>query len=148
LVAIDRENEAARAVIHLSGLRDAVLARLSKSARKIQPLPLSLVIFGSFARGMTRPDSDVDVLAVRSEGVGADDERWRQSFGGWLDGAARIVGNPVNSVELAAGDLEHSKVGRGSFWSEVAEDGIPLIGRGILYKGGRITLAPIADDAT
>src|ERR1019366_7769590 len=51
LVRLNRDNEAARAVLALADLQRGVLARLAGEARKIRSTPACHVVFGSFARG-------------------------------------------------------------------------------------------------
>ena len=138
LVALARDNEAARCVLRLASLRDSVLARLRVEARLIDPAPASLVLFGSFASGTARAESDVDVLAVRSEGTAADDERWIDSLGRWTDHASRVAGNPVNLIEVGADQLPHLLHEPGSVWQAASTDGIVLAGSGLCAVGGAI----------
>src|SRR5437879_6015166 len=90
LVSLARDNEATRAVLALESLTEAVLARLRTEAEAIEPVPANLTVFGSFAAGSARSDSDLDVLAVRPDGVGQDEPRWLDSLGRWCDRASRI----------------------------------------------------------
>src|SRR6266568_8575254 len=64
LVRLDRRNEATRTVLALAQLHQRVVRRLRTEAAKIKPPPVSLVVFGSFARGQAHAASDLDVLAV------------------------------------------------------------------------------------
>ena len=116
-------------MLALAGLRDAVIDWLRDEARTIDPAPLSLVIFGSFARGDAREGSDIDVLAVPPTGlVGTDDDRWVDTLGRWQDRAGRIAGNPVN-VLLASVEELPGLVGRtGSVWESAARDGVLIAG--------------------
>lgn len=127
LVSLDRENEAARLVAALSDVREAVLGRLRDGVRSIRPAPASVVLFGSFAAGTATRDSDVDVLVVRATVVSEDDDRWLDSLGGWVDRAARIVGNPVNPIVVGESDVGKLLHRQDSFWGEIAETGL-LIG--------------------
>jgi predicted nucleotidyltransferase len=88
------------------------------------------VVFGSFARGEAGLDSDVDVLAVRPPGVtnGADDE-WIDSLGRWADQATRVIGNPVNLVEIEAAELPGLLAGpEPSVWHDATRDGVVVAG--------------------
>lgn len=128
LVSLDRENEAARLVAALAGVRDAVLRRLRQGARAIRPAPASLVVFGSFAAGTAISDSDVDVLAVRASDVPEDNGEWLDSLGRWVDRAARITGNPVNLLLVGESEVPDLLDRRGSVWGEAAQNGIVLAG--------------------
>lgn len=137
LVSLARDNEAARAVVALAGLRDAVLDRLRDEARTIEPAPASLVVFGSFATGGARADSDIDVLAVRAAGVEANDPRWVDSLGRWADRARKIAGNPVNLLDAAADDLPRLLRREDSVWASAARAGVLVAGAGLHHVGGR-----------
>ena len=91
LVRLVRENEAARSVLSLVDLRQGVLARFEREARKIRPAPTCLAVFGSFARGEAHENSDVDVLAVPPTDAHSDGGHWTAALGQWSDRAARIA---------------------------------------------------------
>ncbi len=130
LVALDRRNEAAGAVLALAQLQRSTLERLAASARTLSPPPASLVVFGSFARGEATAKSDLDVLAVRAAGVAADDEAWADALAGWEVAARRVTGNPV---ELLVVGVEELPVllrddRRGGLWRSIEVEGITLAG--------------------
>jgi predicted nucleotidyltransferase len=56
----------------LGDMRTAVVERLRELARDLDPQPVSLIAFGSFARGTADSSSDIDLLAIRSAIVDAD----------------------------------------------------------------------------
>jgi predicted nucleotidyltransferase len=128
LVALVRDNEAARAVLTLASLTDAVLARLRIEARDIEPMPTSLTVFGSFAAGAARADSDLDVLAVRPEGVAPDERLWLDSLGRWRDRATRIAGNPVKLMEVSTEEAPRLLSRPGSVWEAIGREGVLLAG--------------------
>jgi predicted nucleotidyltransferase len=128
LVRLARDNEAAKAVISLGDLRSTVIDRLRSQAKTIRPAPVSLVIFGSLIRGEARSSSDVDVLAVRDRDVAEDDQRWLDALGQWVARATRIVGNPVNLLTVAEDEVPRLLRRRQSVWSEIAQDGLVLLG--------------------
>lgn len=128
LVGLERENEAARIVLALAQLQKSAMARLADAAQHIAPAPASLLVFGSFARGEATAASDLDVLAVRSSGVSADDSGWIDALGGWEVAARMIVGNPVNVMSVSIDDVPKLLRRRVGPWHAIAEEGIPLIG--------------------
>jgi predicted nucleotidyltransferase len=128
LVRLVRENEAARAVLLLAELRTGVLTRLTAEAKKIRPVPACLVVFGSLARGGADENSDIDVLAVPPAGVEVDDDRWTATLGQWTDRAARIAGNPVNLLEVAAEELPRLVRRKREPWPTIVHEGIALAG--------------------
>jgi DNA-binding MarR family transcriptional regulator len=128
LVRLDRSNAAGRLIERLATLHGEVLEQLRDAAADIAPTPAALVVFGSFARGQATPESDVDVLAVRPKGIGADDEQWVSSLGHWADLAGHIAGNPVNLIDVALSDVRPRPKLDGRLWRNIKTDGISLVG--------------------
>lgn len=128
LVRLERDNEVARIVLALAEVGEAATRRLVEAAEKIEPVPASLILFGSFARGDASSSSDLDVLAVRPDGVGADDDEWIDSLGKWEVSARKIVGNPVNMLVIGEDEIPVLLRRRGGPWRAIAEEGVALIG--------------------
>jgi predicted nucleotidyltransferase len=127
LVKIERTNAAASALLALADARATAISRLSELAKSIKPAPASLVLFGSFARGTDDAESDLDVLAVRSDDVEPDDPSWLDSFGNWQDLARVAVGNPVNVIETSRHELPALARTR-SLWRTIVDEAITLAG--------------------
>jgi predicted nucleotidyltransferase len=127
LVKLERTNAAASALLALADARSTAIAGLSELAKSIEPAPASLALFGSFARGTDDEESDLDVLAVRSDEVEPDDPAWLDSFGNWQDLARVVVGNPVNVIETSRHELPGLSRTR-SFWQTIVEGAITLAG--------------------
>ncbi len=127
LVKIERTNAAASALLALADARATAISRLSELAKSIKPAPASLVLFGSFARGTDDAESDLDVLAVRSDDVEPDDPSWLDSFGTWQDLARVAVGNPVNVIETSRHELPALARTR-SLWRTIVDEAITLAG--------------------
>ena len=128
LVRMDRTNAAGQLVERLADLRHLVLDKMRAAASGIHPTPVSLVVFGSFARGQSAVTSDVDVLSVRAAGIDADSDGWVKTLGAWADEAAHLAGNPVNLLDLAVADLTPFPSLDPRLWREILVDGIVLVG--------------------
>ena len=130
LVALDRTNEAAGAIVALAALPRSTMQRLAELAQSISPAPVSLVVFGSFARGEADADSDVDALAVRAADVAVDDEAWIDALGEWERAARRITGNPVELLVVGVDELPAllSAGDEGSLWRSIKTEGVTLAG--------------------
>lgn len=135
-VRLDWENEVAKVVIALQGVRAAVVDELRSSAEGIVPAPASLVLFGSFVRGEATMHSDLDVLAVRPEAVAPEDAAWHDSLGRWAEHATHVAGNPVNLVVVAGDELPTLLKRRRSLWGDIAEQGVVLVGASIADLAG------------
>src|SRR5579875_1950102 len=97
---------------------------MRRGAKLIQPAPLTLTLFGSFARRTAQRSSDVDVAASH------DDEAppgWEHRLEKWHARAGRVTGNPVNVIDLSASELDDTVTGA---WLRPAlREGIVLAGR-------------------
>ncbi len=124
------ENVAARALMALAGSRQAVLDEMTRTASELVPSPVSVIVFGSLARGEAVGGSDVDVVAVRGSDVDEDDAVWRAALAGWTGHIRRVTGNPVELLEV--GELDASRLlrGRSSLWLDVQRDGVVVFGAG------------------
>jgi predicted nucleotidyltransferase len=71
-------------VLELADLRDAYLGETRDSARRIDPAPVNMTLFGSFARGDDDGASDVDVIVVRPRSIGDYDVTSRLFVLGFL----------------------------------------------------------------
>jgi predicted nucleotidyltransferase len=131
LVRLDRENAAGVLLARLSALRSHVIGQLQEAASELEPQPLSLILFGSLARGTADASSDIDILAVRpSEG---DSERWQASLTDFELRARRLTGNRVQVLDYELDDLRRRYSSRqdvpgASFWRSVIEDAVVLTG--------------------
>jgi predicted nucleotidyltransferase len=128
LIRLARDNEAAHEIVALADIHSRVVDRLRAEADRIRPVPASLALFGSFARGEARADSDIDVLVVRPAHVAEDDAVWTDAVGRWADRARTVAGNPVNLIEAAEDELPKLLNRRGSLWQALAQDAVVLVG--------------------
>jgi len=130
LVSLARHSAAGELVDRLAHLGSEVIARLRSLAHKIEPVPETLLIFGSFARGEADADSDLDVLAVHTPAANPD--KWAASLSGFAEEAQAFAGSPVQLLDYDLDELRRkagsrAKEGR-EFWREVRRDAIVLVG--------------------
>jgi predicted nucleotidyltransferase len=129
LVKLVRENEASQALLRLNGLHHTVMSRLKQDAGDITPMPASLVVFGSFARGEARVGSDIDVLEVDPPDLSPEaEQRLELGLATWSKAAHCRAGNPVNLLRMSLDDFHHFKESSESLWRSVERDGIVLVG--------------------
>ena len=127
-----RENVASQAIIGLAGARRAAIRQVGDAATGLQPTPVSVIIFGSFARGEADAESDIDIVVVRPDHVDEDDERWSDSIEGWRRQVASITGNDVEVVEASASEASRKLRGRSELWRNVKRDGVVVHGAKLL----------------
>jgi predicted nucleotidyltransferase len=133
MVSLARENAAGQLLDQLGHLRTTVLARLRDLAGEIEPHPLTVTLFGSFARGEATASSDIDILAIRAPGAGP--ETWASALGSFTTRARRLTGNPVQVLDYDLEELRRrassrAKAGR-NFWNALRLDGIVLAGSSV-----------------
>jgi predicted nucleotidyltransferase len=121
-------NVAARAVMLLARSRDLVLAELGEAARAMELPPVSVVVFGSLARGDAGPDSDVDVVIVHKSGIEST-PIWLDGIAEWSDLARRLTGNEVEVVEVDEKDIGTRLRSRRPVWLDIRREGIVIFGR-------------------
>lgn len=137
LFRLVEEHVAAPAILALARARETVLEELSRAALELPTPPASLVVFGSLARGEAGPDSDIDVVVIRPESVGEDDDEWTTGIEGWRQRARRLTGNPVEVVDVSERDVARLLRSRRPLWVDVARDGIVIAGRSLDDLGRR-----------
>lgn len=122
------EHVAVRAVAGLSRARDVVVGELGQLAAKLSPRPVSVIVFGSLARGDAGVESDLDVVVVRPAGVGEESEAWRRGIEGWRQKVGRLSGNAVEIVEVGEGEIGRLLRSRRPLWRDVMIDGVVVYG--------------------
>jgi predicted nucleotidyltransferase len=128
LVRLVPEHLASRAILLLNDLRHTFLEELSESAQHLDPEPVNVTLFGSFARAEDDAKSDVDVLVVRPSSVDEDDSTWEESIASWESHLRRISGNAVNHIEVGEDEVAKLIKSRRPLWQEIRREGIVLQG--------------------
>jgi predicted nucleotidyltransferase len=73
---LNRDHVAAQALELLANQRDELLARIKDRVTTWASPAVAVWLFGSAARGDGGPHSDIDLLVVRGNEIGADDPLW------------------------------------------------------------------------
>jgi predicted nucleotidyltransferase len=141
LVRLNRENLVGDLVGRLGGIREIAIEKLRQLASRLEPRPLSLLVYGSFARGTSGPGSDIDVLAIRP--IDTDPEHWSDALTAFSASAAALTGNSVQILDYEAQDFAQRYATRegdagAEFWLSVSRDAVLLAGRdlGELVRAG------------
>ena len=122
------EHVAVRAVMELSRARDFVFGELGQLAAKLSPRPVSVIVFGSLARGEAGVESDIDVVVVRPAAVGEEFEAWRREIEGWRQKVGRLSGNAVEILEVGEREIGRLLRSRRPMWKDVMRDGVVVYG--------------------
>jgi hypothetical protein len=125
------EHVASRALLDLAHTSEAVLDEIGRLAGAFPLPPLGVIVFGSLARREARPDSDIDVLVVRPDGIAEDDDRWATALELWRAQVRRVTGNPVEVLEVSADEAVSAVAGRSPLWQDIRRDGRVVYGVGL-----------------
>jgi predicted nucleotidyltransferase len=135
LVRLVPDHLAARAVLALADLREAFYEELRENSRNLDPAPVNVTLFGSFARGDDDAASDVDVVLVRPSAISEDDPEWSESIARWEAHVRRISGNAVNRIEVAEDEVAKVMRSRRPLWQSIRREGVTLQGRSLTGIG-------------
>jgi predicted nucleotidyltransferase len=122
------ENAASRAIRSLARSRDRVLSELGELAKLMVIPPVSIIVFGSFARGEAGRESDVDIVMVRGSCVDASFE-WSEGLDEWRRSARRLTGNEVEVMEVDEFDVSLRLRSRRPVWQDIRREGIVVFGK-------------------
>ena len=119
-----------RALLDIARSSDTVLAEIGRLAGALPRPPDRVVVFGSLARGEAGRDSDIDVVVVRPDTIGEDDDLWAESIETWRRDIARLAGNPVEVPEVSAAEAAQKSTDRSELWADIRRDGRVVYGPG------------------
>lgn len=117
------EHVAARALLALARSTDTVLDELGRLTGALPCPPVSVIVFGSFARREAGPDSDIDLVVVRPIDIDEDNDAWAESLEGLRRDVRRLTGNPVEVLEVSDDEAASRLAGRSQLWADVRRDG-------------------------
>jgi predicted nucleotidyltransferase len=123
-----REHVAADVLLTLARARDEMTDRMKTIATDLPVAPVSVIVFGSFARGEADAKSDIDTILVRPADIEESDDAWAASVQMWSDSLARVSGNRVEVLEVAESDIGHRFGSRQELWRDVRSEGIVIVG--------------------
>lgn len=118
---------------------DMVIDRMRATAGRIEPNAVSVIVFGSFARGAAGPESDIDVAIVATDPELPD---WSEEVSGWVQEMTEYSGSPVAEIVVSLRDLtERSDE---ALWQAIAAEGIVVAGGSIaeLVGGAEVVRIP------
>lgn len=122
------DNVASRAITALTRTRETVLADMASGVARLNPPPVSVVVFGSFARGEADSESDIDIVVVRPRDVSEGDPPWREALDRWRDHVGRLAGNQVELLEISESEVPRQLRSRKPLWADIQRDGIVVFG--------------------
>jgi hypothetical protein len=123
------EHIASRVLLTLARSSDHVLDEMGRLAGALPHPPVSVIVFGSFARREAGVDSDIDVVVVRPAGV--DEDEWSASLEAWRRDTQRLTGNVVEVLDVGADEAAVKLRSRSPVWADIRRDGRVVHGLGL-----------------
>lgn len=124
-----RGNVATQMLLALADAQAMTLRQIGEAASVISPEPVSVIAFGSYARGEADAESDIDLAVVRADDVDDDNEPWAESIDVWHRHVRALTGNEVEIVEATASEAARKLCGQSELWRNIRRDGIVVHGR-------------------
>ena len=122
------EHVASSALLALARSTDTVFDEIGRIAASLPYPPVSVIVFGSFARREAGTDSDIDVAVVRPADIDEDDESWATSLERFRSHVRRLTGNPVEVLEVSTDEAAAKVAGSSHLWAEIRRDGRVVYG--------------------
>jgi predicted nucleotidyltransferase len=122
LVSLVDEHPVTQSLREIGRGRERSIELLRDAARRVQPAPRYMALYGSWVRGEATDESDLDVAVIAGEDI--DHDNLLAALEEWSAFAKRVTGrNP--SLVVADGPTK----ARGSLWKSVRRDAIVLLDR-------------------
>ena len=125
------EHLASQVLLALARSTDTGLDEVGRLAGALPQPPVSMIVFGSFARREAEVGSDIDVVVVRPADIDEDDDAWSTSLEAWRRDVRRLTGNPVEVLEVSADEAATKLAGRAQLWADIRRDGRVVHGLGL-----------------
>lgn len=128
LYSLNRDHLTAPAVRLLADMRLELFRRLRAAFEAWDTPPRYALLFGSTARADGDTSSDVDLLVVRPDEVGEQDEHWREQVSGLANDVLAWTGNHAAPVEIPESELSGLSASSPALWDEIRRDSVHLFG--------------------
>jgi predicted nucleotidyltransferase len=136
LFQLVRQHVAVGPLLALARARDALIGEIGRLAAGLPLAPVSVIVFGSFARGEADVDSDIDTVLVRPAGVDESNELWSESVEQWRASVRRTSGNRVEVLEAGSDEVAALLNTRRQVWRDIRRDGLVVHGLSLAQLEG------------
>lgn len=113
LYRLNHEHVAAPAIMVLASMRETLMERMANAVTQWDIPAVAVWMFGSAARGEASSSSDIDMVVVRPEQIGADDPQWLDQIDDFTIHVSSWSGNEVNLLEFSLREIHE--------WTDRAE---------------------------
>ncbi len=137
LYSLNRVHVAAHAIEELASLREVLLQRIRDQVASWGNSPISVVLFGSMARGDGSASSDVDLLIVRKSSFDPDDSAWSADMADLTELVQAWSGNRCELLEYSQVELKALAQTREPLIESIRAEGLSLYGLSVAALLGR-----------
>jgi len=110
------EHVAAVPLVSLARARDGAVEEMGHAAAALAVAPVSVIVFGSFARGEADAESDIDAVFVRPASLDESDEVWSAS---------------VEVLEVGSDEIGARLRSKQPVWHDIRREGIVVHGQAL-----------------
>ena len=137
LFSLNRDHVAADAIEALASLKQILFQRIRDQVATWNTSPISVVLFGSTARGDASSNSDVDLLIVRSSRLDANDLAWSADLANLIRSIQAWSGNGCELLEYSQAELKKLAQSSDPLFESIRIDGMSLYGLSVASLLGR-----------
>jgi predicted nucleotidyltransferase len=119
---------ATRLLRDFANARQRVIGEIGELAGRIDPPAVSVLLFGSFARGTADAKSDIDIMVIRSDAVDEDAGPWGDSIEAIRRSVELLSGNAVDLLEVTESRAVDALAAGTGLWQAIATEGIAVFG--------------------
>lgn len=131
LFSLVDDHVAGRLLRELSWCWHVVFDDIGELAAAIRPEPVSVIVFGSLARGDGEVGHDVDVVVVRPDDTAEEDPAWTASVVSWCEAVRRLTGDDVDLRDVAETEVTSRLARPRGLWAAVAREGVAVRGSSV-----------------
>ncbi len=130
--SFNRDHVAADAVIAAMGLRHKLFERIKGKVKSWKIQPASLAIFGSAARGEGAPESDIDVLVIRSNKIDEDSTVWEEQIYELSQLIYKWSGNHASMIQASEKEIAQMVKSKKPIVKSLKREALYLVGSNLI----------------
>jgi predicted nucleotidyltransferase len=123
----------------LTQVEEELRSRVADEVAGWKAPAVSLIVYGSLARGESKPGSDVDLLAIRPDETDPDEPSWESQLAELAEHIRQWTGRSASVVEMSRSEAVDGLAGKEPFLLSADRDGWVIAGQTLrgLVAGSR-----------